>query len=128
MDIAFIELNFPTLYQMAKEYHSFKNTILRNRIKVFGENSLEDINDFIKYNKILEKGQTTNQYPNTFQGKAALKENQLQKALVDESYKIKTVYSIKDTDMRNILNILEKYFEVKSKRRTSADFNFVQQA
>jgi hypothetical protein len=117
MDIAFIELNFPKLYEASKEYHSFKNTIIKNRIKMFGENSLEDINDFIKYNKILDKGKLTNEYPNTFQGKAAYKENELHKALIDESKKIKQLYNIKNSDISHILDLLTSHFELTSIRK-----------
>lgn len=125
MDIAFIELNFPDLYQISKKYNSFKNIIIRNRIKMFGENSLDEINDVIKYNKILEHGRKTNQYPDTWQGKAASRQNDLSRELVDESYKIKTLYKIPDHEMLSVLDMLEKYFELKSRRRTSDDFNFI---
>ncbi len=117
MDIAFIELNFPKLYNASKEYHSFKNTIIKNRIKMFGENSLEDINDFIKYNKILEKGELLNEYPNTFQGKAAYKENELYKILTTESSKIKQLYNIKNSDISNMLDLLATHFKLKSARK-----------
>jgi hypothetical protein len=109
MDIEFIKLNFPTLYQTSKEFHSFKNTIIRNRIKMYGENSAEEINDFIKYNKILEKSHLINDSPISFQDKAALKEYELKKALLDESLKIKTLYNIKDSDMLFVLNLLSNF-------------------
>lgn len=125
MDVAFIELNFPKLYQISKKYNTFKNTIIRNRIKMFGENSLEEINDVIKYNKILEHGRKTSEYPDTWQGKAASRQNELSKELIHESYKIKTLYKIPDPEMLNVLDLLQKYFEVKSLRRNSNDFNFV---
>jgi hypothetical protein len=107
--ISMIKQEEPIFYNAAKEYFCYKQRVNNEFIRVYGKETLEEIIATHNFNKIVDNGSVTNNYPPTPEGRMAKKLNEKYKEYLSQAWIYKGKYNAPNFVM--IFDLLQKHFK-----------------